>query len=264
MTNHTEEKCYRKQRTGQRQETFNVEELGEENVEICTILPTLGKDMKMKIQLVMGTKVITRQALWDTGSGVSMVNESCLPQGVELLECSRKLNGINSAEVKVKGSVTSGVIINGELLKITWIVVEDGTFNGECLIGRDFMELNSLKMKIVDRNEKILVTGGRVEEMFDGNLMKEVFGDGEVCVLDEILEVEEQWELDIGDTSETKLKEKEVKEIFMENYVLREKSDQPVVEEIVKIKLKSEKSFHVTPRRHSMRIQNVHKLSSIK
>lgn len=256
MTNHTEEKCYRKERVqGQRQETLNVEEIIMDKEEISTISPALGMDMKTKIQLIIGNKVVTRQALWDTGSAVSMVNYSSVPSGVALSICLKKLNGVNNTDIKVKGSVTANVIINGELLGIKLIVVEDGTFNCECLIGRDFMESNNLKMNIMDRYEKVLLTGGSVEEKFDKELMKEVFSDEEVCVLNEVLEIKEQWDIDIGDTQETKDKEKVIKNIFMDNYVLREKPKKPIVEEVVKIKLKSDKTFHVTPRRHSMPVQ---------
>ena len=232
MTNHTEESCFKKARMKKESthETFNVdstfyivEEQNSKEEEICTRQTKMKMDMQIGIQIIMGTKVVSRKALWDTGSAVSMINESFVPKGVDFLRCFKKINGVNSLPIIVKGSVTSSVIINEELFSITWIVVEDGTLNCECLIGRDFMEYNNLKVQIMNKNDKILLTGG----------------------------IEEKSDLEVDNSTLTKKE----KEIFKENDVLYEKLKQPMAEKIIKIELKSNKEIQIIPECNNVFVQ---------
>lgn len=214
----------------------------------------LSKNMRIEATLIIQKKAIQIEALFDTGSSVSMIDELYLPPGIIIGKCFKNLAGINSAPIQVNGTVKAQVIINNNLLDIELVVVRTGTMNHLVLIGRDFVFENDLDLLLLDKNDKIVMASKEVGKLdFNLEQMNEVYGglDGSVLEVQGKEKVVSE-DLDVGDTVETKKLQGLVTDLFENNYLCRQKPDLPIVKHEVVINLKSSKIFHATPMRYSL------------
>lgn len=83
---------------------------------------------------IIQKRAVQIEALFDTGSSVSMIDELYLPPGIIIGECFKNLVGINNAPIQVNGIVKAQVILNNMLLDIELVVVRTGTMNNQVLI----------------------------------------------------------------------------------------------------------------------------------
>ena len=273
FTGHTEDRCFKKKKDKEFEvgvvEDYGVVEGYKKNDGVVedygvvegykkkkdgVVEDHLNENMGVTATIIIQKKAVQVQALFDTGSSVSMINEIYLPPGILVEKCLKNLKGINGAQIHVNGMVKAQVIINNNLLDIELVVVREGTFNHQVLIGRDFVDVNDLGLVVVDRNSNIVISSKEVEKLvFDLVEMNEVYNGVEESVL-EVYERERVVAdvLDVGDTEETKVLQEVVTELFDKNYRSRQKPDFPIVKQEVIINLKGSKIFHTTPMRYSM------------
>ena len=107
-----------------------------------------------------------------------------------------------------------------------------GTFSHDILIGRDFIQTNDLDIIVLDKNKNVVISSEDKSKEFDSNLMDEVFNGSndtvlKVCECDETVMVE----LNVGDSQETQMLQRTVTELFVDNYIKREKPNVPLVKE---------------------------------
>ena len=240
FTGHTEDRFYKKQRDMKN--------------EVAIVEDQINYNMRLDASLIIQKKVIQVEALFDTGSAVSMINELYLPLGMKIEQCNKNLVGINNTPIEVKGIVKAQLIINNNLLDIDLIVVRSGTMKNQILIGRDFVFENNLGLMLLDKFDNIVIASKEVGKLeFDLIQMKEVYSG----VDENVLEVEEKDkvvsdDLDVGDSMETKELHGLVTDLFVNNFLSRQKPDLPIVKQEVIINLKSSKIFHATPMRYSL------------
>ncbi|XP_062704124.1 uncharacterized protein LOC134286516 [Aedes albopictus] len=189
--------------------------------------------------VIVGGLLRTMLALADSGCPVSLIKQSCIPEGLELSRTSdRDLVGVNDSKIEIVGAYSTFIMIDTSVYVANLTVVTDNTMKVDLIVGRRFLQDNGF-----------CGLSFLPECSYDVEAMKNVF-DGDVADAS-ILFVDANDELDIGDTVETGALSGSVYELFKRDYWNREKPREPLVRHCVEIKLKEDRYYNATPLRLS-------------
>jgi len=107
----------------------------------------------LSIDVMWETTRWTIEALIDTGSPIVIIKENAVPQNLIVIPVSSKLSGINKSPLKVLGVINTKVSVKDLPvdLNIIFYVVDNNTMNCNCLLGRNFINNNLIKLTF-DKN----------------------------------------------------------------------------------------------------------------
>lgn len=202
----------------------------------------VDRDGLLEVQIILGSTVSKVKALLDTGSSINCISHSLVIKSNVDIDQSSSISvfGVNYSKLDVKGKVSATVLLNDKCFSVSFWVVADKTSNHKVILGRDFLNSNNISRLNLDFQNTT------DNHSFDTMLMREV-----VSIEEELYLGNQEITLEVGDTNETMKFEKEITQLFIDNYLDREKPAEPLVRMEVEIKLKDEKPFHARPRRLS-------------
>ncbi|CAI6376784.1 unnamed protein product [Macrosiphum euphorbiae] len=125
----------------------------EDSTMIIEIDEASNPPFMLGIDVMCETTRWTTDALIDTGSPISIIKENAVPKDVIVIPASSKLSGINKSPLKVLGVINTKVSVNNLPvdLNIIFYVVDNNTMNYNCLLGRNFVNNNLIKLTF-DKN----------------------------------------------------------------------------------------------------------------
>ncbi|XP_046144395.1 uncharacterized protein K02A2.6-like [Osmia bicornis bicornis] len=171
---------------------------------------------------------ISVPALLDSGSPISFIKQNLLPEGAWKANVpTAEFSGINNSPLEILGTVDARVALNDFENNITLYVVTNKTMRRGIILGRDFMKTANLTLMCRE-----------VQEIMN------------IEVDSEIKNLEKKNMMNLNEDLPNEVKER-AREIFVENYLLPERPEKPIVENVMKLVLSDEKPFHCTPRRLS-------------
>lgn len=91
--------------------------------------------------------------LLDTGSSINLIKVSLIPSSYHISSFSndKVYRGINDTAVKILGTIDTEMVINNFIFNLQVKVVPDETKYPDCIVGRDFIRENHVKL-IYDRD----------------------------------------------------------------------------------------------------------------
>lgn len=205
-----------------------------------------------EVNVLMDDTLYNMTALVDSGSNNSLIKKCKLPSNFKFNVNSFQNNicGINESKLIVLGNFKTKIFINSKMYDIEFLVVPDTTMHMSVLLGRKFLLSNGLRCLRFFNGCEIKLDAKPSVDTDDEFLLHNIVGNvDELCAMMD--SDENDLDLDIGDSNETKNCSNLFIEIFRENYLERSKPIEPVYKHKSEIRLKENKFFNSTPQRLS-------------
>lgn len=203
--------------------------------------PEVTPAYKLAGNLQLGDKTVSISPIIDTGSPISLITESLVPDYLIEEVCDdNTYQGINDSVLSIIGRCKALFLIDGLRVENYLHVVPQKTMQYSCLLGRDFIIRNNLTVTFKG-NEVILSYKKNEDEIQDNDIF----------LIDTNKNDSSELSLDIDDSISPKIRQIFI-ENFMNNYVNAVRPAQPEVDYEMKIVVKpNHVPFFFKPRRLS-------------
>lgn len=172
----------------------------------------------------------------DSGSPISFVKERCISQDYVTDRADRdQFYGLNSSGLKILGCIEVTLVYEDRELNIMLRVVSGTTVKSPLVLGRDFIKLAKLTLKIDSE------TGGNANVETCDIVCIELDAK-DLCATSQVMRINEDL------PSEVK---QQACDLFQKHYVNAKRRTGPAVESKLKLILMDGKPFSCTPRRLS-------------
>ncbi|XP_011859315.1 PREDICTED: uncharacterized protein LOC105556813 [Vollenhovia emeryi] len=193
---------------------------------------TIFRDIDYEVSYPYNNRKIQLSTLMDTGSKVSFIKESFVPEeAVEIIDrSSRRYHGINHSPLHVLGRVRLNITIDNETkIDLPVLVVPDTTMANPVVLGRDTLKTFGLGLRKLEAQAIYDILNIETNDTRD--------------FISDSLRINAETPHDV---------QSNLRKLFVLDYLEPERPNAPRVDIELKLTLTDEKPFHFSPRRLSV------------